>query len=118
MAVMLRSVDQVLALQPDFDGMGVVKLGVVAAYPAGATHQFELRAFFTATQVLEDPVTGSLNAGVAQWLIGAGLAPERYRASQGRAIGRAGNIFVNRDAQGQIWVGGASVTCVDGNVVI
>ncbi len=118
MAVMLRSVEQVMALAPNFDGLGEIKLGVVAAYPPGAEHQFELRAFFTSTHTLEDPVTGSLNASVAQWLIGAGLAPERYRASQGRAIGRAGNIFVNRDPQGQIWVGGASVTCVDGTVTI
>jgi PhzF family phenazine biosynthesis protein len=118
MAVLLPSVEQVLALVPDFTGMGVVKLGVVAAYPKGAEHQFELRAFFTTTQVVEDPVTGSLNAGVAQWLIGAGLAPERYRASQGRAIGRAGTVFVNRDAQGDIWVGGDSVTCVDGSVTL
>jgi PhzF family phenazine biosynthesis protein len=118
MAVMLRSVEQVLALTPDFTGMGVVKLGVVAPYPPGAEHQFELRAFFTTTGVVEDPVTGSLNAGVAQWLIGAGLAPERYRASQGLAMARAGNIFVNRDAQGQIWVGGDSVTCINGSVLL
>ncbi len=118
MAVMLGSVDQLMSLAPDFEGLGEVKLGVVAACPPGAEHQFELRAFFTTTHVIEDPVTGSLNASVAQWLIGAGLAPERYRASQGRAIGRAGNIFVNRDSQGQIWVGGSSVTCVDGTVNI
>lgn len=116
MAIMLRSVDQVLALKPDFTALGQVKLGVVAAYPPGGQHQFELRAFFSTTHTLEDPVTGSLNAGVAQWLIGAGLAPPHYRASQGLALGRAGHIFVNRDPQGAIWVGGDSVTCVDGRV--
>ncbi len=98
--------------------MGLVKLGVVAAYPKGAEHQFELRAFFTTTQVVEDPVTGSLNAGVAQCLIGTGPAPERYRTSQGLAMGRVGTIFVNRDARGNIWVGSDSVTCVDGRIML
>jgi predicted PhzF superfamily epimerase YddE/YHI9 len=64
----------------------------------------------------EDPVTGSLNAALAQWLIGAGLAPRRYIVSQGTALGRAGRVHVEQDAGGETWIGGASVTCIDGEV--
>lgn len=116
MAVMLRSAEQVLSLKPDFSTMAPIKLGLVGAYPGGSAQMFEIRAFFTTTHTLEDPVTGSLNAGVAQWLMGAGLAPARYSASQGRAIGRAGQIELTRDSSGQVWVGGQSITCVDGSV--
>ena len=65
---------------------------------------------------MEDPVTGSLNAGIAQWLIGAGLAPERYRARQGTVLGRAGRIDVVRDESG-IWVGGATRTAIHGEAL-
>jgi predicted PhzF superfamily epimerase YddE/YHI9 len=63
-------------------------------------------------------VTGSLNAAMAQWLMGSGLAPSRYVVSQGTALGRAGRVFVERDAQAPdtIWIGGQSITCVDGQV--
>jgi predicted PhzF superfamily epimerase YddE/YHI9 len=78
-----------------------------------------VRAFFPGTDgMTEDPVTGSLNAGLAQWLIGAGLAPQRYVASQGTALGRAGRVHLERDGDGEIWVGGASVTCVEGRVLL
>ncbi len=123
--VMLRSAEQVLALQPDSAvlaglDVGVVgprgKVGVVGAHTAGDT-QFEVRAFFPGNNGLcEDPVTGSLNAALAQWLIGAGLAPERYVAAQGTALAREGRVHIERDADGTIWVGGASVTCIDGRV--
>jgi predicted PhzF superfamily epimerase YddE/YHI9 len=66
----------------------------------------------------EDPVTGSLNAALAQWLIGAGLAPERYVAAQGTALARRGRVFVEQDDDGVIWIGGQSVTCIDGQVKI
>lgn len=127
--VMLRSAEQVLALKPDgavLAGLdvGVVgprgKVGVVGARTGGGAPDdcaFEVRAFFPGNNgMAEDPVTGSLNAALAQWLIGAGLAPERYIASQGTALGRAGRVHVERDAAGEIWVGGASVTCIDGQV--
>ena len=65
---------------------------------------------------VEDPVTGSLNASVAQWLISSGRLPDRYVASQGTAIGRAGRVHVERDEDGTVWVGGATVTCVEGDV--
>lgn len=113
-AVMLGSRDEVLALQPDFAAMRGLELGVVAPW-AGGDAQFEVRAFVPSLGVPEDPVTGSLNAGLAQWLIGAGLAPERYVASQGTALGRAGRVFVDR-RDGAVWVGGDSVVVVSGQV--
>jgi PhzF family phenazine biosynthesis protein len=117
--VMLRSAAQVLALKPNASVLAGLDIGVVAAQPAGADTAFELRAFFHAHDTLsEDPVTGSLNAAVAQWLIGAGLAPERYVAAQGTAMGRAGRVHIERDAGGTIWVGGASVTCISGQVAL
>ena len=115
MAGMLKDAAAVLALRPDFAAMRGLNLGVVGAYPAGSEHQFEVRAFVPDLGVPEDPVTGSLNAGLAQWLIGAGLAPERYVASQGAALGRAGRVFVAREGA-DIWIGGAVCTVVTGTL--
>jgi PhzF family phenazine biosynthesis protein len=117
--VMLRTAAQVLALRPNATVLAGLDIGVVAPQPTGADTAFEVRAFFHTHDTLsEDPVTGSLNAAVAQWLMGAGLAPERYVASQGTAMGRAGRVHIERDADGTIWVGGASVTCISGQVVL
>ncbi len=113
-AVMLRDAAQVLALRPDWPALGDLKLGVVGPHPAGHDAQFELRAFITGGNY-EDPVTGSLNAAVAQWLIGAGLAPERYVAAQGTAMGRAGRVHLVRDGD-DVWVGGEVAGCIDGQV--
>jgi PhzF family phenazine biosynthesis protein len=107
----------VLALQPDFAAMQPLKLGVVGACPPGGECAFEVRAFVPTLGVPEDPVTGSLNAGLAQWLIGAGLAPGRYVASQGTALGRAGRVFVERIGD-DVWIGGQSVTCVEGRLTL
>jgi PhzF family phenazine biosynthesis protein len=118
-SVMLRTAAQVLALKPNAAVLAGLDIGVVAPQPAGADTAFEVRAFFHTHDTLsEDPVTGSLNAAVAQWLIGAGLAPGRYVAAQGTAMGRAGRVHIERDAGGTIWVGGASVTCISGQVVL
>lgn len=124
--VLLKSAEQVLALKPDAAvlaglDVGVVgprgKVGVVGSRPQGDDCAFEVRAFFPGNNgMAEDPVTGSLNAALAQWLIGAGIAPQRYIASQGTALGRAGRVHVERDDAGETWIGGASVTCVEGQV--
>ena len=126
--VMLRSAEQVLALKPDgavLAGLdvGVVgprgKVGVTAPQAPGGDTDFEVRAFFPGNNGLtEDPVTGSLNAALAQWLMGAGLAPARYVAAQGTVLGRAGRVHIERDAQGTIWVGGDSVSCISGQVTL
>ena len=114
-AVMLRSAAAVLALVPDMRLVGELKLGVVGAHDAGGEAQFEVRAFIPSDAVAEDPVTGSLNAGLAQWLIGAGLAPHRYVAAQGAALGRAGRVFVDHDGS-DAWIGGHVSPCIEGTV--
>ncbi len=114
-AVMLRSAERVLSLRPDFAAMGQLKLGVVGPQPQGHDTQFEVRAFVPSMAVNEDPVTGSLNAGIAQWLIGAGLAPPRYVAAQGAALGRAGRVHVQQDGS-DIWIGGDVAGCIEGTV--
>jgi PhzF family phenazine biosynthesis protein len=113
-AVMLASADAVLALRPgfvDFD------LGVVGPYPDGSPLAFEVRAFFPKDgTTVEDPVTGSLNASLADWLLRTGRASVPYVASQGAALGRSGRVHVDRDPDGTIWVGGGTITCVSGTV--
>lgn len=115
-AVMLETAADVLALRPgfvDFD------LGVVGPYPAGSPEAFEVRAFFPKDgSTVEDPVTGSLNASLAQWLLGTGRAAVPYVASQGTALGRSGRVHVTQDTDGSIWVGGGTVTCVTGDVLL
>jgi PhzF family phenazine biosynthesis protein len=113
--VLLASAEQVLAVKPGYAAMDI---GLVGPYPAGAPHALELRAFFPKDGVLvEDPVTGSLNASVAQWLLGSGRVQAPYVASQGTAIGRAGRVHVSI-ADDQIWIGGDSVTCITGTVTL
>jgi len=92
--------------------------GTVAPVAALAAPDLEVRAFAAAIGISEDPVTGSLNASLAQWLIADGHLPARYLASQGVCLGRAGQLHIERDAQGQVWVGGESVTCIDGQVTL
>ena len=114
--VMLGTAEQVLALKPDPEVLQGLDIGVVAPLSKGDA-QFEVRAFFPGNNGLaEDPVTGSLNAAIGQWLIEAGLAPNSYVASQGACLARAGRVYVHRDAQNQVWVGGESVTCIEGSV--
>ena len=96
------------------------KVGVAAAYREAATGQpqLEVRAFAAPVGINEDPVTGSLNASLAQWLIEDGHMPARYLAAQGTCLDRAGRVHIERDAEGQVWVGGNSVTCIDGSVTL
>ncbi|SMX78263.1 phenazine biosynthesis protein PhzF family [Brevibacterium iodinum ATCC 49514] len=114
-AVRLSSADQVLALTPDFSAIPDAKLGVLGAHPDGADHEYEIRAFVPGVGVAEDPVTGSLNASVAQWLIGENLAPTSYTATQGTALGRSGVVSITAEDD-EIWVGGATSVCIRGTV--
>lgn len=115
--VLLGSAAQVLALKPDAAVLAGLDIGVAGPHPAGSEAAFEVRAFFPGNSGLtEDPVTGSLNAALGQWLMGAGLAPARYVAAQGTVLERAGRVFMERDADSTVWVGGQSVTCIRGQV--
>jgi PhzF family phenazine biosynthesis protein len=113
--VLLDSAQDVLDLKLDRAALRGFDVGVIGPHPAGGPADFEVRAFFTGDDVFEDPVTGSLNASLAQWLIGASIAPRRYRARQGTAMGREGIVEIEQDAEG-IWVGGACTTCIEGVV--
>lgn len=113
-AVLLADAAAVLALRPSFAELDI---GVAGPHPPGGEAAFEVRAFFPKDgAMVEDPVTGSLNASLAQWLLDSGRATAPYVASQGTALGRAGRVHVTRDADGTIWVGGGTVTCVSGSV--
>ncbi len=114
LAVLLADALSVLNLEPDPGSMGPFKIGVVGAYPAGSDTDFEVRAFTSETG-REDPVTGSLNAGVAGWLIGAGMAPPTYVASQGTRLRRRGRIYIDK-IDDDIWVGGDTVVGISGSV--
>jgi PhzF family phenazine biosynthesis protein len=116
-AVMLPSAEHVRAVRPDYSSLGDVKLGLVGAFPPGHPAAFEVRAFVPSLGVPEDPVTGSLNAGLAQWLIGAGLAPPAYEAVQGTALGRDGRVHVVQDGD-TVWIGGDVAPCVTGHVLL
>jgi len=147
LGLLVESMDTVLDLSPDHSalkglarGIGVAGMDVAPAAPdlivrsnrearafgsssASATAQddtpsIEVRFFADDIGVTEDPVTGSFNASLAQWLIADGIAPARYVAAQGTCIGRAGRVFIEQDAQGQVWVGGDSVTCIEGKVTL
>ncbi len=114
LAVMLADRQSVLDLQPDYAQLLGLAVGVIAPSDVGDT-QFEVRAFVAGDGAPEDPATGSLNAGVAQWLLSEGLAPEHYVVSQGTAMGRAGRIHIERQGV-EIWVGGAVAVCIDGRL--
>jgi PhzF family phenazine biosynthesis protein len=113
-AVLLASADAVLAVKPaptDLD------LGVAGPYPPGGPAGFEVRAFFPKDgATAEDPVTGSFNAALAQWLLATGRAQAPYVARQGTALGRSGRVHISTDTDGQVWVGGGAVTCISGQI--
>ena len=147
LGLLLDSPETVLQIRPDYQALGKldVHVGVAGVYPpdgqpqlisrasrearafgaappdnaaAGFKPDVEVRGFVGSTRGYEDPVTGSLNASLAQWLMDEGYAPERYLASQGVCMGRAGQVYLERDASGQVWVGGETVTCIDGSVTL
>ena len=113
-AVLLASADAVLALRP---GASDLEIGVAGPHPPGGPAAFEVRAF-TASDggTAEDPVTGSLNASLAQWLLATGRAQAPYLARQGTVLGRNGQVRITSDPDGAIWVGGLTVTCISGTV--
>lgn len=138
-AVRLASADEVLALTPDFSAVESYDIGVVGPHPIGVVGShapnkvgvvgartptdpgagepsIEVRAFFRSNGAAsEDPVTGSLNAALAQWLLGDGTLEAPYVAAQGTALGRQGRVYVD-EADEQIWIGGDAITCIDGSV--
>jgi PhzF family phenazine biosynthesis protein len=140
LTLLLDSADTVLALEPDHAALAELgyEVGVAGVYPAQAASQLiarssrearafgadrdrpliEVRGFAPPIGVQEDPVTGSLNASLGQWLIETGDLPARYLAAQGTALGRAGRVHVARDAQGQVWVGGDCVAVIRGEVTL
>ena len=117
---MLRSREAVLALRPNYWTLAGLKVGVFAAFNPlkdGNSAQFEVRAFSVEDVGHEDPVTGSLNAGLAQWLIGSRIASSEYVVSQGTVLKRTGRVYVEQDGP-QIWVGGMVRTCVMGKLLL
>ncbi|WP_420124580.1 PhzF family phenazine biosynthesis protein [Nakamurella sp.] len=117
LAVRLASADRVLALEPDFGTRPDLMVGVIGDHPAGSPHRYEIRGFAVGVGVAEDPVTGSLNASVAQWLIRTGQAPTAYTATQGARLSRAGVVHIEADGPA-VWVGGACTTVVRGTVTL
>lgn len=122
-AVLLQDAAAVLAVEPDFSrysGGGSLDIGLVGPYPPGSECAFEVRALFSDGQgnMREDPVTGSLNASLAQWLLASGRATAPYVTSQGTRLGRVGRPRIERDREGAIWVGGNTVTSIKGEIDI
>ncbi|MCL6702747.1 PhzF family phenazine biosynthesis protein [Pseudomonas sp. T1.Ur] len=116
LALLLKDRQQVLALKPDYPQLRDLAVGVVAPWDPvvdGDAAQFEVRGFIAGDGMPEDPATGSLNAGLAQWMLSKGLAPSAYVVSQGVTMGRAGRIHVERIGD-EVWIGGAVVTCING----
>jgi PhzF family phenazine biosynthesis protein len=122
LALLVDDPATVLRLAPDHAGLERLgqKVGVAASYAQAeaAGPHIEVRAFAAPIGVNEDPVTGSLNAGLAQWLMADGRLPREYVAAQGCCLDRAGRVHLERDPAGQVWVGGEAVTCISGTVLL
>ncbi|WP_424348092.1 PhzF family phenazine biosynthesis protein [Kocuria sp. CH-021] len=112
--VRVADAETVLGIRADWSAMAGLKLGVVGPHPQGAECAVEVRAF-VGDWVVEDPVTGSLQAGLARWLTDHGWAPDRYVAAQGTVLGRTGRVLVERDGE-TVWVGGHVSPVVRGTV--
>jgi PhzF family phenazine biosynthesis protein len=115
-AVELASAEAVLAVRPRATNL---KIGLFGRHPSGSPEAIEVRAFFpSGTGTTEDPVTGSLNAALAQWLLASGKAAAPYTASQGTVLGRRGRVHVSADADGAVWIGGGTHTLISGSVLL
>ena len=115
-ACLLESAEAVLDCRPDYAAFGDLEVGIVGPYadPSQVGADVEVRAFVPSMGIGEDPVTGSLNAGIAQWLAGDRL-PTSYVASQGTVLGRRGRVHIER-ADETVWVGGDALTSITGEV--
>jgi len=118
LGVLLKSAEDVLAIEAPGSHPSRIDVGIVGPYPPGAEAALEIRALFSDHHgnVREDPVTGSLNASVAQWLLGAGRVTSPYVAAQGRVLGRDGRISVEQDDAGTVWIGGNTTPIVSGTL--
>jgi PhzF family phenazine biosynthesis protein len=114
--VLMRDAEAVLGVRPHWSSFGDLDIGVVGPHPAGSECAVEVRAFCPSIGVVEDPVTGSLNASIGQWLAGDRL-PRSYVAAQGTALGRAGRVHVEKVGD-TVWVGGDATTTIKGSVVL
>jgi PhzF family phenazine biosynthesis protein len=114
----LGSAQEVLDLRPDLSLIPDAMVGAIGAYPAGSSHDFEMRTFAPGVGVAEDPVCGSMNASVGQWLTRTGQVHGGYRVSQGALLGRAGDITITVDPDGTVWVHGATHTLFQGTALI
>lgn len=115
--VLLRDAEQVRAIRPDYAAMSGFNLGVVGPQPESAETEFEVRAFIADGAATEDPVTGSLNASLARWLIDSERAPTRYVVAQGSQLARRGRVYID-DRDDGLWVGGDSVIGITGQVAL
>lgn len=113
----LATAQEVLDLEPDLSLIPDAMVGAIGAHPAGSAHEFEMRTFAPGVGVVEDPVCGSMNASVGQWLSRSGGVDGSYRVSQGARLGRTGEITVIPDADGTVWVGGATTTLFRGTAL-
>ena len=116
-AVMLKNAQQVLALDPVPQLLKDFKIGVIGSYPDGSETDFEVRAFAMPYGIYEDPVTGSLNAGIAKWFFNTNSVKDEYTVSQGKALGRDGKIFIQK-IDNTIWVGGEIISCINGELTL
>ena len=115
MGIVLADADTVLRIEPEHSLLkNLAKVGVIGPHASGEV-QFEVRGFAAPIGIPEDPVTGSLNASLAQWLIDEGMAPPRYVAAQGTRLERSGRVHIEREGD-TVWVGGQSVTVIRGEL--
>ncbi|WP_309602806.1 PhzF family phenazine biosynthesis protein [Sphingomonas sp.] len=118
-AVLLASAADALAINPPASAARRFEVGVVGPHSSGGA-AYEVRSLFSDHRgaIIEDPITGSLNASLAQWLIASGRFTPPYVARQGTALGRDGRIMIDCDDAGQIWIGGQTMTIASGTVEI
>ncbi|MHC9086146.1 PhzF family phenazine biosynthesis protein [Luteimonas sp. RIT-PG2_3] len=119
LGIRLASADKILALKPARSWPRRIDIGVIGAHVPGGDTAFEVRAFFSdhLGTIVEDPVTGSLNASLAQWLFATRVSDTDYIAAQGTCLGRKGRVHAGRDGTGQVWIGGQTRTHVEGTLL-